>query len=141
MNSVFIDTWGWITLAINSETRHSEVVKFYKELLINKTRLFTSDYVLSETITLLFKRRHYDEAFKFINGILVASEKKKIIVEEVSKSRFDETWKLRQKYSDKPNISFPDLSSMVVMKELGITHVMTDDDHFLHVGMGFQKVP
>lgn len=33
------------------------------------------------------------------------------------------------------------VESMVVMSELGITDVMTEDDHFLHVGMGFKKVP
>jgi predicted nucleic acid-binding protein len=48
---------------------------------------------------------------------------------------------LRRKYSDKPRISFTDFTSMVVMSELGITDVMTEDDHFLQVGMGFNKVP
>jgi predicted nucleic acid-binding protein len=45
------------------------------------------------------------------------------------------------KYADKPLISFTDLSSMVVMKELGISLVLTRDDHFNQVGMGFIKVP
>ena len=30
---------------------------------------------------------------------------------------------------------------MVIMKELDTQNSMTDDDHFLHVGMGFNKVP
>jgi hypothetical protein len=30
---------------------------------------------------------------------------------------------------------------MVVMAECGLTEILTEDDHFLHVGMGFQKVP
>ena len=30
---------------------------------------------------------------------------------------------------------------MVIMKELDIQNMMTDDDQFLHVGMGFNKVP
>lgn len=33
------------------------------------------------------------------------------------------------------------LQKMVVMSELGITDVLTEDDHFLQVGMGFNKVP
>ncbi|MCL5995064.1 MAG: hypothetical protein M1546_03285 [Chloroflexi bacterium] len=48
---------------------------------------------------------------------------------------------LRLKFSDKPDISFTDLTSMVVMTELGITQIMTADAHFTHVGMGFQCVP
>jgi predicted nucleic acid-binding protein len=30
---------------------------------------------------------------------------------------------------------------MVVMTEKGVTDVLTDDDHFLQVGLGFTKIP
>jgi len=29
----------------------------------------------------------------------------------------------------------------VVMAERGITDILTEDDHFTQVGMGFQKIP
>lgn len=48
---------------------------------------------------------------------------------------------MRLKYQDKPKISFTDLTSMVVMKELGIEHILTEDEHFEHVGMGLQHKP
>lgn len=48
---------------------------------------------------------------------------------------------LRGKFQDKPWISFTDLTSMVVMAECRIAGILTEDDHFLQVGMGFQKVP
>ena len=48
---------------------------------------------------------------------------------------------LRLKLHDKPTISFTDLTSMVVMEELGINQVMTGDAHFSQVGLGFQLVP
>ena len=38
-------------------------------------------------------------------------------------------------------ISFTDLTSMVIMQERGIKRILTEDDHFLHIGMGLQKVP
>jgi predicted nucleic acid-binding protein len=43
------------------------------------------------------------------------------------------------KFQDKPRISFTDLTSMVVMTEMGITSILTQDEHFTQVGMGFQK--
>lgn len=44
--------------------------------------------------------------------------------------------KLRHRYQDKPSISFTDLSSMVVMQELDIEWIRTEDNHFTHVGDG-----
>ncbi len=38
-------------------------------------------------------------------------------------------------------ISFTDLTSMSIMTELDIREVLTGDEHFLHVGMGFQRIP
>ncbi len=48
---------------------------------------------------------------------------------------------LRLKYQDKPKISFTDFTSMVVMKELSIKTILTEDEHFEHVGMGIQRLP
>ncbi|MGH9845877.1 MAG: type II toxin-antitoxin system VapC family toxin, partial [Blastocatellia bacterium] len=62
-------------------------------------------------------------------------------LEQITQERFGNAIKLRRKYSDKPRISFSDFASMVVMSELSITDVLTEDDHFLQVGMGFNKLP
>ena len=62
-------------------------------------------------------------------------------VEWVTPERFEKAKILRLKYQDKPKISFTDLSSMVVMEELGLKDIITGDEHFEHVGMGFQRKP
>ena len=59
----------------------------------------------------------------------------------MTSERFLAAWSLRKRFQDKPDISFTDLSSMALMVERGIQQIVTDDDHFLHVGMGFQKIP
>jgi len=48
---------------------------------------------------------------------------------------------MRQKFHDKPDISFVDFTSMVVMQDLGITEVFGGDAHFQQVGLGFSLVP
>jgi len=45
------------------------------------------------------------------------------------------------RYQDNPDISFVDFTSMVVMQDLGITHVFSGDAHFRQVNLGFQLVP
>ena len=62
-------------------------------------------------------------------------------LERITPARFDRAWDLRRKYHDKPDISFVDFTSMVVMLDLGITEVFTGDDHFWQVNLGFQLVP
>jgi predicted nucleic acid-binding protein len=59
----------------------------------------------------------------------------------VSAAQFEQAWVLRQRYHDKPDISFTDLTSMVVMQDLGITDVFTGDAHFQQVNLGFRLFP
>ncbi len=55
--------------------------------------------------------------------------------------RFEKAWQMRLRYSDKPDISFTDLTSFVVMEEEKITDVLTNDRHFVQVNLGFAVVP
>jgi predicted nucleic acid-binding protein len=64
-----------------------------------------------------------------------------IVSVPISSSRFKAAQALRLKFKDKPDISFTDLSSMVVMRELGVRKILTEDAHFEHVGMGFELAP
>lgn len=73
--------------------------------------------------------------------LLDAFEQDSFYLERITIERFAATRTLRLKYLDKPRISFTDLTSMVVMQELGIVTVLTGDAHFLQVGMNFQVVP
>lgn len=138
---LFIDTWGWIELSNKRAACYREVRQFYQNFLRKRGTIYTSDYVLDETISLLFKRLPFDLANKPLTFIEQSIRDGELQLEWISQQRFERTVELRRKYKDKPRISFTDFTSMVVMRELGITDVMTEDDHFLHVGMGFKKVP
>lgn len=59
----------------------------------------------------------------------------------ITEERFTETVELRSKLLDKPDISFTDLSLMIVMQEFEIDQIQTQDAHFTYVGLGFQRVP
>jgi|LGOV01.1.fsa_nt_gb predicted nucleic acid-binding protein len=136
-NLVFIDTWGWLALGHRRDASHRKVNALYKELRSGGARIYTTDYVLDEVMTLLFRREVFEEAVRFMEGIFLAVEAGQLVVERITSDRFGSAWRLRKRYQDKPKISFTDLTSMVVMKELGVSSILTDDDHFTHVGMGF----
>ncbi len=138
---VFIDTWGWLTLRDRDESRHEDVKAFYRQFRDHNGIIYTSDYVLDETITLVFKRLPFKTAKESLTKIDKAIEEGYLQVEWVTPERFEKAKGLRLKYQDKPKISFTDLTSMVVMKELGVMDIITGDEHFAHVGMRFRKCP
>lgn len=140
-NCLFVDTWGWLTLNDKKETLHQETVNCYRQCLQQKWIFVTSDYVLDETFTLFFKRLNNYQAQKSFQALLDSFQQSSFRLININQERFYETVKLRKKYLDKPRISFTDLSSMIVMQEFNITHILTDDSHFDQVGMAFIRVP
>jgi len=59
----------------------------------------------------------------------------------VTSDRFHRAWSFRTRYADKPLVSFTDLTSLVIMAELGISEILTEDRHFEQVGLGLKCVP
>jgi uncharacterized protein len=135
---LFVDTWGWLVLADSKDQQHQAAVQCYEEQSKTAGSVVTTNFVLDETFTLLFRRRPFDEAWRFADILLQSPF---IIVEEITPSRFRKGLDLRRKFSDKPRISFTDLTSMVVMNDLKLAGILTEDAHFKHVGMGFRTLP
>ena len=140
-DKLFIDTWGWLALRDRREHRHADAALLYTHHRAQGGIMYTSDYVLDETFTLLFRRLPFTQASDSIQTIEQAIEQGYLILERITPSRFEAAKVLRLKFDDKPDISFTDLTSMVVMVEAGIAQIMTADAHFAHVGMGFQCMP
>ena len=138
---VFIDTWAWLSIWDKKQKEHKEVVKYYENALTENIAIYTTDYILDETITLLFRRLPYEKAITFVEIIQEAEEKQDFYIERINDYRFEKSISLRKKYKDKPGISFTDFSSMVVMKEIGIKKIITNDEHFFKVGMDFEIIP
>lgn len=138
---VFVDTWGWLALGHRQDPHHQEVLDYYQELRRQGARIYTSDYVLDEVLTLLFRREVFEESVRFMEGLFASAQQGRLVLVRITSERFSEAWALRQRFQDKPWISFTDLTSMAIIEELGVKEVLTEDDHFTQVGMDLQKVP
>ncbi|WP_375506632.1 hypothetical protein [uncultured Nostoc sp.] len=53
---LFIDTWGWLTLHDRNERYHQEATEAYQRAIAENGKIYTTDYVLDETITFFFRR-------------------------------------------------------------------------------------
>jgi predicted nucleic acid-binding protein len=60
---LFIDTWGWIVLHNRREPHHEEIKAFYQSFRDQKGMMLTTDYVLDETFSLLFRRLPFSQAW------------------------------------------------------------------------------
>lgn len=137
----FIDTWAWLVLANDRDPSFPAVHRLRAGAARRLGAWVTTDYVLDETLTRLLARAPFSRARRFSEAIFESSQLGLVDVESVTSERFRSAWRMRLRYRDKPGISFTDMTSFVVMKELGISQAITGDAHFEQVGMGFRKVP
>ena len=141
MMKLLIDTWGWVSLYNKREKGHKEVKDCYHDFRSQGGILYTTDYILDETFTLLFRRTPFELAAEAMGKIDESIKNGYLFLERINLERFEEAKKLRLKYRDKPLISFTDITSIVVMSEEKIEAILTEDVHFTYVELGFQKLP
>ena len=140
-DQLFIDTWGWLVLADRQTPEFNSAAEVRRAYFEARRGLVTTDYVLDETITRLFAARPFSAARKFVDGILESQKLRQVIIEWVTAERFRGAYDLRLRFRDKPRVSFTDLTSFVIMRELGIRDVLTADAHFSQAGFGFRTLP
>jgi predicted nucleic acid-binding protein len=129
-----------VAIANKNDNYHERVYSFYKDLLLSRGLPVTTDYILAETITFLRAKIDFRLVDIFIEAILDAVKDNRIILERIDEKRWTKAWELSKKYNDKTSISFFDFTSFVVMKDIRISEVLTNDKHFEDVGMGFRKL-
>jgi len=76
-----------------------------------------------------------------VESLFAAIQGNQIKLEQITEARFKAAWSLRKKYQDKPDISFTDFTSFVLMQELQINKVFTGDAHFEKVNLRFEILP
>ncbi|MFH1877586.1 MAG: hypothetical protein ABH883_02115, partial [Candidatus Omnitrophota bacterium] len=62
MKKAFIDTSGWVALFVEKDIKHKETVEIFDQLKKDKVSIYTSDYVVDETITTIMVRGGHDKS-------------------------------------------------------------------------------
>jgi uncharacterized protein len=138
---IFVDTWAWVALLDDADQYHDAAEKTHRKLQKRRRKYVTSDFVLNELINYLYRVGPAAKAQATINALLARADAGTHGFVHVSPQQFRRAWELRQKYHDKPDISFVDFTSMVVMQDLGLTDIFTGDAHFKKVNLGFRLFP
>ncbi len=130
MSKIFVDTSAWVALKDKSDKHNQKAIELNKELLLNKNRYFTSNYIIDETLTLILMKLNHNTAIEFGEEI---RNSKLIEIIYLDKELEEDSWQFFKKYSDK-NFSFTDCSSFIIMKKFGIQKAFSSDHHFEQAG-------
>jgi predicted nucleic acid-binding protein len=135
VKGLFVDTAGWMACADASDPAHSRARAQRDAAMEAGSVLVTTDYVMDETLTLIRVRLGLDAAEAWWQQVDGSS---RLRWEWIDQSRADKARAVFFRHRDK-SYSFTDCTSLVVMRELKLRHVLTTDDHFRQ--MGFQVLP
>ena len=131
MEKIFVDTSGWVALFVENDQNHQRAISIYEELKRQRVALYTSDYIIDETITTILVRSNHRQSMIAGSAILTSSI---IKIVNVAPDYFLSTWELYKKYQDK-ELSFTDVSCLSIMKALGIGRIFSFDEELLQTGI------
>ncbi len=122
---VFIDAGAFLALADKDDDYHTTAQPIYSELLLLKAQLLTSNFILSETYTVIRTRVSHRAAVEFIKsfgrtGIKVLRVGEAI--EDMAKAIF-------VRYDDK-DFSFVDCTSFALIDHHRLDRAFAFDVHF-----------
>lgn len=137
---LFMDTWAWVSLA-NEKDPHARENSVLAADAFAEAGLYTTNFVLSEAISLAYRRFGGYRGEIVLDNLMDLLKLPEAHLEEITPQRLKAAIDLRRQHRDKPEITMTDLTSMVVMQELGIRDIMTNDQNFRRIGLGFRIVP
>jgi len=124
---IFVDTSGWFASIVSTDVDHDAAQQWFQN---NNEPLFTTDYIIDETLTLFRSRREVTLA------IQVAEEFFHNQLAEIyflTESDIRKTFEIFSSFSDK-DWSFADCSSKLICEKFDVTHAFSFDKHFKQFG-------
>lgn len=128
MSNLFVDTSGWASLFISTQTYYPQAEKHFRLALQQQKKIYTTNYVITELVALLNSpmRISRSRIFEIVDAIKIVTYVEVIHIDnetddlawQLCKSRVDKAW------------SLVDCSSFVVMQQLGIQEALTTDQNF-----------
>ena len=131
MEKIFVDTSAWVALFVRNDKNHHRAASIFDKIKKNNLILYTSDYVIDETITMILTRSNHERALITGEALLESSFVKIIYVVP---DYLQTTWELFKKYKDK-KFSFTDVSCFAIMRGLKLRQAFSFDHEFVQAGI------
>jgi len=127
---IYIDTGAFVARFVQRDQYHAEATAIWEDLLVRDERCFTSNIVLSETLTLLARRTEQGFAIRQAKAIYASQ-----VLEIIRPTAEDEAAAvlLFEKYASH-KASFCDCISFVLTQRRNIEAAFTFDNHYSIAG-------
>ncbi|MDJ0597457.1 MAG: PIN domain-containing protein [Crocosphaera sp.] len=131
-NSLFVDTSGWASLFIKTQTYHAQADQFFRLAIQQNKKIVTTNYVITELIALLNSplRIPRSRIFETVDAIKTVSYVHILHIDKVTDTA---AWELCKKRPDKA-WSLVDCTSFILMEKWNICEALTTDQHFEQAG-------
>ena len=127
---VFIDTSAFYALVDWKDKNHKRAHRVRDSMRGKIMRLYTSDYIFDESVTLIRTKLGFDAALNFGTRMRASKAVKMLrVTEEIE----NEAWEIFSRYKDK-ELSFTDCTSFALMEKFEITNAFAFDDDFKRFG-------
>lgn len=128
VGTYFVDAWFFIALFDRRDSHHFAARKVLRRL--ERARTVTHDYVLSEVLA------HFADDGPASRSMAVTAVRNAALLHEVIPSSRELFIAGLELYAVRPDKewSHVDCVSMSIMRQRGITHVLTNDHHFAQAG-------
>ena len=131
--TIFIDTAAFLAVLNANDQFHQPAKSAWDEMLLTSASLFSSNYVILETIALLQHRFGIDALRLFESDVLPVLEI--IWVDEpIHKQAMSALLA-----ANRHNLSLVDCTSFEIIRQIGLEKVFTFDAHFRE--QGFEIIP
>lgn len=126
----FVDTSFWCALYDSRDINHQKAKKLWEKAALKPLKIFISEYIFDETVTLVRRRISHYNAVELGESLL---NSKIVVLLELHKEIREKAWKIFKKFSDK-EFSFTDCSSFALMESYGLKKALSFDRHFEQMG-------
>ena len=136
---LFIDASAFIARLDKKDAHHDAAIEVFSAIVrgaYKYNRLYTSNYVLDESVThILYRRKRHDHALRMLDLI---TNSQYITMLWVTESVQSEAISLFRKYPDQL-LSITDCTSAILMTDYNIDAIFTFDGDF--EVLGFETIP
>ena len=132
-NKVFVDSGGWIACVDDKDKHYNSAISYFHELRNKSIPLYTSNYVINETITWVKYNLGHNKAIHAMKLWKKAEKSNLLKIYWIDKNIADDAWEIFKKYEDH-KLSFADCTSFAICRKQHIEKVFGFDSDFNTLG-------